>query len=88
MTDSSLTIRLATDLDVRGLRRLAALDTAPFPAEPVLLATECGRLVAALSLADGRAVADPFVPSAGTVEVLRARAAQIRANQRVPARAG
>ena len=46
------------------------------------------RLDAALSLEDGRAVADPFRPTAGLVEVLRARAARLAVVPDVPAPTG
>ena len=57
--------------------RLAALDEAPPLVGPVLLASADGRPVAALSLADRRLVADPFVATAQTVSLLRARAEQL-----------
>ena len=72
---TSLTIRLAADDDRLALSTLAQLDSANAPAAPVLLAEACGQLVAALSLADGRAVADPFRPTADVLDLLRVRAA-------------
>ena len=73
-----VTLRFAFPDDALVLARLAALDDAPQPAHPVLLAEVSGEAVAALSLRDGRAIADPFQPSAELVELLRARAAQLR----------
>ena len=65
----------ADDADV--VWRLAALDEAPPLVGPVLLASADGQPVAALSLADWRVVADPFVAIAQTVSLLRARAEQL-----------
>jgi hypothetical protein len=76
MTSStSLTIRLARDDDRASLASLAQLDSGSAPVDPVLLAEADGRLVAALSLLDGTAVADPFRPTADVVDLLRVRAA-------------
>ena len=74
-----LTFRLARPIDAGLLRRLAQLDSAAVPEGDVLLAEADGRPVAAVSLDTGRAVADPFVPTAQTVVMLRLRAAQMRA---------
>jgi hypothetical protein len=61
---SPLVLRPATSADTRDLERLAALDSArPLDGE-VLLAYAGGDVRAALSLDSGRAVADPFRPSA------------------------
>jgi hypothetical protein len=70
MTD--LTFRTARPQDARELARLAALDSAAPLRGDVLLAEARGRPVAALSLVDGRAVADPFTPTASTLAALRA----------------
>ena len=71
---TSLTIRLAHDGDRASLATLAQLDSGRAPAHPVLLAEADGGVVAALSLLDGTAVADPFVPTADVVDLLRVRA--------------
>jgi len=71
---ASLSLRAAGPSDRAALTTLAALDSAAALREPVMLATVEGRPVAALSLADGRAVADPFARSAGAVALLRLRA--------------
>ena len=74
---STLTVRVAGQGDASTLIRLAQLDEdAPLSGE-VLLAEADGRPVAALSLRDRRAVADPFVASAGAVALLRLRARQL-----------
>src|SRR5215208_3796806 len=73
MATAPLTIRPARDVDEAALRRLAALDsTIPLRGD-VLLAEEDGEMRAALSLADGRVVADPFRLTSGIVAALRAR---------------
>jgi hypothetical protein len=52
---------LALD-DQRSVGRLAALDSAPNPAAPILLAEVDGELHAAVSLVDSNWIADPFRP--------------------------
>jgi hypothetical protein len=76
--ESTLVIRLATRYDDAELRTLAALDSARPLAGPVIVAQSDGRIDAALSLEDGRAIADPFRPTAGLVEVLRARGVRLQ----------
>jgi hypothetical protein len=77
--ESTLVIRVATRFDDAELRRLAALDSARPLSGSVLIAQSDGRIDAALSLDDGRAIADPFRPTAGLVDVLRARGARLQA---------
>jgi hypothetical protein len=72
------TVRLATSADAPALERLAALDEKTSPAAPVLIGSLMARPVAALSLADGGVVADPFTPTCELVELLRLRARQMR----------
>ncbi|MDE3134768.1 MAG: hypothetical protein KGL15_11940 [Acidobacteriota bacterium] len=73
-----LVIRLAVAADDAKLRRLAHLDSARPLSGQALLAEQSGSLVAALSLDDGAAIADPFVASADAVTMLCVRAAQLR----------
>ena len=55
-----ITIRPAYTEDEPAVRRLAALDSAPVPRGPLMLAEVDGELLVAIS-ADGRkAIADPF----------------------------
>jgi hypothetical protein len=75
---AGLTLRLATGADRAALARLAELEQAERPSEPVLLGVVLGRPVAALSLNDGSVIADPFVRTAELVELLRVRAGQLR----------
>jgi len=74
---TDIVIRRADASDARALLRLAALDSAAVPpAGPdVLIAEVSGRIVAAVH--DGRAIADPFRPTAGLVDLLRLRAGQL-----------
>lgn len=74
---SSLTLRFARPDDRVALAELASLDSSRPPAEPVLLAEVGGELHAALSLSEHTLVADPFRPTAGLCELLRARAEQL-----------
>lgn len=74
---SALVIRLAVAADETRLRRLAQMDSARPLSGQTLLAEQGGSVIAALSLAEGAAIADPFVPSADAVAMLRVRAAQL-----------
>ena len=76
MTTSSLVLRPATTADTADLVRLAALDSAKPLAGEVMLAYADGGVRAALSLASGRSVADPFYPSLELVPLLRAAAGE------------
>jgi hypothetical protein len=75
---SQITIRPGYADDHTALARLAALDSASFPAGPLLVAELDGELSAALSLHDGTSIADPFRPTAAIVALLRAHAAAAR----------
>jgi hypothetical protein len=81
ITESSVVIRVATAVDVDDLRRLAALDSARALLGTVLVAESDGRIRAALSLDEGRAIADPFEPSAPLVELLQTRASLLHAER-------
>jgi hypothetical protein len=71
---SPLVLRPASTADAAALERLAALDsTSPLTGE-VMLAYAGGDVRAALSLETGRAIADPFYPSADLVALLRTAA--------------
>ena len=74
----ALAIRLEATGDHAALARLAALDSAELPRRPLLLAEAGGEIVAAVPLRGGRAIADPFRPTAEIVDLLRLRAAQLR----------
>jgi hypothetical protein len=66
-----VTFRLSGPADEPGLARLAALDSARPPQGPAVLAEADSRILAALPLGSGRAVADPFEPTAELVELLQ-----------------
>jgi hypothetical protein len=75
----AVAIRRAQDADVPLLHDLAELDSSKPLVGPVLVAVVEGRLWAALAFDDGRVVADPFLPTAPAVELLRMRARQLQA---------
>ena len=77
-----ITVRPAYAGDETALARLAALDSAPVPIAPLLVAEVQGELRAALSLRDGSTVADPFHYTAVHVDLLRARAEMQRPSRR------
>jgi hypothetical protein len=84
--DAAVTLRFAVFDDAPDLLRLAQLDSAEPLGEPILLAEVAGRATAALSLLEGRVIADPFVPTVSAVELLRARARQLSGPERPPRR--
>jgi hypothetical protein len=72
---SSISLRPARPDDDALLERLSALDSAERPVvRPALVALADGRAVAAISLRDGRVVADPFAPTRDVVALLRTHA--------------
>ena len=77
MFDRDVVIRRATDDDRLAIRDLAALDSAAPLHGGALVALVEGEPWAAISLADGRVVADPFRPSAQAAELLRVRASHV-----------
>lgn len=78
-TTPILAIRLATPEDAPAVRRLAALDGAlAVPSGDVLVAVCDGEVRAAMPVAGGRPIADPFHPTAELVAHLRLRAARLR----------
>jgi|ERR1700716_1194032 hypothetical protein len=79
MFHSAVVIRRAAQADRPSLARLAALDSARPLRGEALIAFVDGEPWAALSLDDGRTVADPFRQSASAVELLRVRAQHLRA---------
>jgi hypothetical protein len=70
---------------VTGVERLAELDSQRPVTGPALVGEIDGRPAAAISLEDGRVVADPFRPTANLVALLRMRARGLRAQERTPA---
>ena len=78
MTSSSLSLRPATSADDGAVAYLSELDEAERLTGSVLVAFHGDRAVAAMSLDDGRTVADPFTRTADVVDLLRLRARQER----------
>jgi len=76
-----ITLRYAFPDDEAPLARLAALDSASLPDAPQLVAEVGGELRAAISLADGCVIADPFHPTAALVALLRERGRQLSGMQ-------
>ena len=72
-------IRRAARVDQDALERLAQLDSANAPDGQTLVAEVSGRLVAAIGVEGGAAVADPFQRTAEVVDLLELRAGQLRA---------
>ena len=81
-----IAIRRARDSDAPVLHDLAAVDSATPLAGAALVAIVEGRIWAALALDDDRVIADPFLPTAPAVELLRLRVAQLRAAGGAPQR--
>ena len=73
-------VRMMRPEDRAALTRLAALDSGPIPFGAWLVAEVEGELRAALPLAGGRALADPFRPTGDLVELLQMRVAQMHAD--------
>jgi hypothetical protein len=84
MSMNSLTIRMATASDDAQLERLAQLDSASAPSDPVLVAEVGGEVWAAISLDDNQIVADPFRATGELQWLLVERARQLRSNGRHP----
>lgn len=73
MPREHLVLRRSVSQDAAVLDRLAQLDGAPRPVGAVLVAELDGEIVAAVPFEGGRAIADPFRPTAELVELLRTR---------------
>jgi hypothetical protein len=86
MTD--ITVRRAVGADYGDLERLAALDSTRPPRGPALIAEADSRMVAALPIGSGRAIADPFEPTAEVVALLHLRARQLAEASNPPRRRG
>jgi hypothetical protein len=77
-------IRSAADEDEDVLRRLAGLDSQPPLSHPALIGEIDGSPAAAISLTDGRVIADPFRSTAGLRQVLQTRFRVLRTYSRTP----
>jgi hypothetical protein len=78
MAMPDITLRYGFPDDAEAIARLSTLDSSEVPRQPILLAEVAGELRAAISLADGRVVADPFHPTLMLVDLLRTRAEQLQ----------
>jgi hypothetical protein len=81
-TTPAAAVRFAYPDEAGTLRRLAQLDDAPELAGEILVATIDADVVAALSLEDGRVVANPFVLTSDAVELLRRSATALTGPRR------
>jgi hypothetical protein len=88
LDEATVVIRVATSADRDDLGRLAALDSARPLGGTVLVAQSDAEIRAAYAVEDGRAIGDPFRPTAGLVELLKARAALLHAGRPTAVRAG
>ena len=73
-TTSEIRIRAADEQDLSGIGRVVGRDSTPLPDGPFLVAEVGDDVRAAISLADGTVVADPFHRTAELVAMLRIRA--------------
>jgi hypothetical protein len=85
---ASLHLLHAGPVDSGTLTRLAALDESEPLTGEVLLAIADGEAVAAMSVDDGRVIADPFARTREAVELLRMRARLERRRSGTPRRFG
>jgi len=77
-----IVIREATHADREALRRLGQRDSAPAPADALLVGEVGGEIRAAVPLDGGRSIADPFHRTADLLALLHARVDQIRSSRR------
>jgi hypothetical protein len=75
-------VRRETVSDAARIRMLARLDDRKLPQGPFIVAEFSGETVAAMSLASGDVVADPFRRTKDAVDMLRLRAAQLEERSR------
>jgi hypothetical protein len=75
---ADVVIRRSTSADGPALAALSALDAAPMPFGPALVAEVSGAPRAVLPLDGGRAFGDPFHRTQELVALLELRAAQLR----------
>jgi hypothetical protein len=85
---TTISLRHAAATDEPALHDLAGLESTRLGSGPFLVAEADGSVVAALSLSDGTAIADPFRRTTELVELLRAhgsaRAAEARRRRTRP----
>ena len=76
--DAGVALRLDRATDEAAVGRLAELNMRRLPDGPFVVGEVAGVVVAALPLAGGAVLVDPFVPTAHVTPLLELRAAQIR----------
>ena len=81
-TDTSITIRAAGLQDAEALRRLAQRDSRAVPEGQLLIALVEGEARAAISLASGETIADPFHRTEELVGMLTLRGSRLRGERR------
>ncbi len=79
---STIILQQATAAEDAALRELSQLDSARTVSRPALMAVVDDRLLAAISLRDGRVVADPFAETEAAVALLRVRASALQTTPR------
>jgi hypothetical protein len=79
-----VTIRAARAVDGAALRRIAQRDSRAIPNGELLIAEVNGEAQAAIALATGEVIADPFRPTAELVRMLGLRRSQLRGGLRGP----
>jgi hypothetical protein len=82
----ALTLRPAGPADADALELLAGLDSAPALRGDILVGEVGGELLAAVSLDDQRAIANPFRPTSDLVWLLRERVRSSHRDGLLPAR--
>ena len=80
-TPVDIELRLCRADDDPALERLAALNERPLAFGRFVVALSNGQLAAALPLAGGRVLTDPFVRTAHLLPLLEVRAEQIRGRE-------
>jgi hypothetical protein len=86
MSTETLTLRHATALDGAAIARLVELEEADGLTGAALVAELDGTILAAISLTDGRVVADIFKPTADLARMLGDRRRQLLATHATEAR--
>src|SRR4051794_25517968 len=76
--DIDAIVRLAGEADRAALERLSQLEGRRLPAGPALVAERDGEVVAAVAVAGGEPIADPFRPTADLVDLLGRALAHLR----------
>ena len=75
----TITIRSFHEGDEAAVELVAELDDRPVPPGPLLVAEIEGTVEAAVGMSGGETIANPFAACADVVELLHARAEQLRA---------